>query len=264
MDPMERAKIAEVVRVLRKSRSIFFVTGAGISVDSGLPTYRGKGGVYEGILTDEGIPIEAALSGDMLRQRPEITWKYLARIEQRCREAVFNAGHAAIAEMERRWKRVWVLTQNIDGFHRSAGSRNVIDIHGDLHNLYCPACGWTATVRDYRELKIPPRCPDCSAAVRPDVVFFGEMLPPEKIRVLQRELSAGFDVYCAVGTTGVFPYISGPIREAREQRRFTVEINPGETELSDYVDVKITAGATEALTLLCQLYNNAEAEKRGK
>jgi len=248
-------KILQTARLLKDCRSILFITGAGISADSGLPTYRGIGGLYNGRTTDEGIPIEMALAGEMLNRRPEVTWKYLSQIEKNCRGATFNRAHEVIADMERHFERVWVLTQNIDGFHQAAGSQNVIDIHGDFHNLVCMQCSWRTTVRDYSGLKtIPPRCPECNHIVRPEVVFFGEMLPYEKLQILMRETHKGFDIYFSVGTTSVFPYIQQPILQARALNRPTIEINPSETEISDLVDIKISLGAAEALDRIWKEY----------
>ncbi|MFA7158891.1 MAG: NAD-dependent protein deacylase [Kiritimatiellia bacterium] len=253
----ESKNITLVAGLLKKCKSILFITGAGISADAGLPTYRGIGGLYNGSLTEDGIPVETALAGATLATRPEITWKYLARIEKNCRYAVFSRGHEIIALMEKRLGRVWVLTQNIDGFHRAAGSRNVIDIHGDLHDLVCTKCGWRNAVENYGRLEIPPRCPKCSKAVRPDVVFFGEMLPVEKVALLERELSRGFDIYFSIGTTSVFPYISGPVVEAARSGKPTVEINPGDTEVSGLVDVRLRLGAAAALDAIWMEYLKA-------
>src|SRR3989338_9673158 len=102
--------IRKVIQLLKGCQSIFFITGAGISADSGLPTYRGIGGMYNDKATEEGIPIETALAGETLQNHPEITWKYLSQIEKNCRQAKFNQPHQLIAEMERYFKRVWVLT----------------------------------------------------------------------------------------------------------------------------------------------------------
>src|SRR4051812_31848173 len=123
--PSTARLIDQVVDLLRASRSILFITGAGLSADSGLPTYRGIGGLYENRDTEEDLPIEALLSADAFIARPELTWKYLLQIEQTGRGVKPNRGHEVIAEMESRFERVWVLTQNVDGFHRRAGSRNV-------------------------------------------------------------------------------------------------------------------------------------------
>ncbi|MCM8796385.1 MAG: NAD-dependent protein deacylase [Candidatus Omnitrophica bacterium] len=250
----EEGKIKKVAQLLKRSKSIFFITGAGVSADSGLPTYRGVGGLYNGKTTVDGIPIEMALAGEMLRNKPEVTWKYLAQIEENCRNATYNRAHEVIAEMERNFERVWVLTQNIDGFHHAAGSKNIIDIHGDTHHLICVSCGWRSAVKDYAGLKIPPLCPRCSHIVRPEVVFFGEELPYEKLRILYEQLNQGFDIYFSVGTTSVFPYIQEPIIQAKNQNKPTVEINPDKTLISDFVDIKLSMTAAAALDALWREY----------
>jgi len=246
--------IAQIARLLKNSKSILFITGAGISADSGLPTYRGIGGLYNDKLTEEGISVEMALAGETLRKRPAVTWKYLSQIEKNCRNAKFNRGHEVIAEIEKRLERVWVLTQNIDGFHHAAGSRNIIDIHGDMHKLVCMNCGWREVVTDYSGIDIPPKCPACEGIARPEVVFFGEMLPEDKLAVLERELMRGFDIYFSIGTTSVFPYISQPMVAAKHLGRPTVEINPDDTEISDLVDIKLRMRAAEALDAIWKEY----------
>jgi len=240
-------KIQRIADILRGCKSILFITGAGISAESGLPTYRGIGGLYNDAVTEDGIPIETALAGEMLSRRPEVTWKYLARIEENCRNASFNRAHSVIAEIEKRFSRVWVLTQNIDGFHREAGSKNVIEIHGDMHDLFCPACGWEKTIQDYSRITIPPLCPECGHIVRPGVVFFGEMLPYRQVQTLYEQMHLGFDMYFTIGTTSVFPYIREPILKGKASGKPTVEIDPGRTEVSDLVDIKLSMGAAEAL-----------------
>lgn len=248
-------KINEVVKLLSVSRSILFITGAGISADSGLPTYRGVSGLYNDRTTEDGLSIKTALSGDILRTSPEITWKYICQIEERCRNACFNRGHKVIAEMENCFERVWVLTQNVDGFHQAAGSKNVIDIHGDIHHLYCQYCGWEERFDDFSTLTIPPPCPKCQSIVRPDVVFFGEILPEFKLKRLFTQLERGFDLYFSIGTTSVFPYIMQPMLLASYQGKATIEINPGQTEISHFVDFKINQSAAETLNILWELYN---------
>lgn len=246
--------IVQVAKLLKDSKSILFITGAGISADSGLPTYRGIGGLYNGRTTEEGIPIEMALAGETLRSHPEVTWKYLSEIEKNCRNAKFNRGHKVIAEFEKLFERVWVLTQNIDGFHHAAGSHKVIDIHGDMHKIACTICGWRSRVNDYSEIQIPPLCPQCAEIARPEVVFFGEMLPADKLDVLLHQLKQGFDIYFSVGTTSVFPYIQQPILDAKFNGRPTVEINPEDTEISHLVDIKLQMKAAEALDAVFKAY----------
>lgn len=257
ISPQIQEKIARIVKLLKEAREILFITGAGISADSGLPTYRGGGGLYNDKATDDGIPIEMALAGEMLNICPEVTWKYLSQIENNCRNATFNRAHQIIAEMERNFKRVWVLTQNIDGFHRAAGSQNVIEIHGNMHKLFCTKCGWNLEVKDYSQLDIPPHCVKCNSIVRPEVVFFGELLPTQELEILRSELSKGFDLYFSIGTTSVFPYIQQPILEAKYLHKPTVEINPSDTEISHLVDMKLPLRALEALEAIWEGYQTA-------
>ncbi|MCP4872812.1 MAG: NAD-dependent deacylase [Proteobacteria bacterium] len=239
-----------VVDLLAGNPEVLFITGAGMSADSGLPTYRGIGGLYEDASVAEGMPIEVALSGPMFRRRPDVTWKYIKQIEAACRGAGPNDGHRALAALERHLDRVWVLTQNVDGLHDAAGSQNVIPIHGDVHNLHCTRCTWEERVEDYAGLADLPTCPSCEAIVRPRVVLFEEMLPSAGIDALGRELAAGFDLVVIIGTTAVFPYIAGPVFQAARAGLPTVEINPGRSEVTHYVQHRVEQGAAEALTAI--------------
>lgn len=144
---------------------------------------------------------------------------------------------------------LWVLTQNVDGLHGLAGSRQVIEIHGNIHRLDCTDtdCPWTALVADYAELEPLPRCPRCSSVVRPRVVLFNEMLPAAQSQELRRQTSRGFDLVVSVGTTSAFPYIAAPVREARAAGAATVEINPGLSEVSSVVELRLTARAKPTL-----------------
>jgi NAD-dependent deacetylase len=151
-----------------------------------------------------------------------------------------------------------VLTQNVDGFHRHAGSRNVIDIHGDLHHLVCTRCTWEERVDDYDHISPLPRCIDCHSVVRPDVVLFGEWLPETKVKRLQQEMARGFDLVFSVGTSSQFPYIQEPVRQAHARGGFTVEINPGRTEISSLVDEQIPAGAAETLGAIWEHFRRAK------
>ncbi|HPA51685.1 MAG TPA: NAD-dependent deacylase [Thermoanaerobaculia bacterium] len=244
-------------RILRRARSVLFVTGAGISADSGLPTYRGVGGLYESDATEDGLPIEVLLSGETFRRSPATTWRYLGAIERACRGARPNRAHQAIAALENALPRVVVLTQNIDGLHRAAGSRDVIEIHGDVHRLACTRCTFRTRVPDYEGLEMPPRCPECAAPVRPEVVLFGEMLPTEAVSRLEEELRRGFDAVVSIGTTSVFPYVAAPVHMARAWGAGTVEVNPGETEVSGIVDVRLRCGAAAAMDALVSAANRS-------
>lgn len=252
--PADRAAVEAAAMALGKARRALFVTGAGLSADSGLPTYRGIGGLYDGRGTEDGVPIEEALSGPAFARHPERTWKYLLQVERACRGARPNRGHEALAALQDRVEQVVVLTQNVDGFHHRAGSRDVIEIHGELHALRCTACAWRARVADYAALAPLPRCATCGAVIRPDVVLFGEALPDAAFGRLERELQRGFDVVFAVGTSAMFSYIARPVLLARAAGHVTVEINPADTDLSDLVDHRVRARAALALEALWEAY----------
>lgn len=247
---VEPSLIDEAADILRKAGRVLFVTGAGISAESGLPTYRGVGGLCTDMITDDDLAIEEVLSGTYFREHPKVTWKYIRQVEKACRGASFNAAHEAIAHLQSRLDEVIVLTQNVDGFHRDAGSKDVIDIHGDIRDLICTGCPWNDRVEDYSALKPLPRCPECNEIVRPDVVLFGELLPMEKVGRLMEEQAVGFDAVFSVGTSSLFPYIAAPVMEAADAGIPTVEINPEETPISHLVDVKLRMKAGQAMTQL--------------
>lgn len=249
-------QIDQVVEQLKKSNDIFVVTGAGISADSGLPTYRGFGGLYDDKVTEDGIPIEKALSGPMFQTRPELTWKYLAQIELGARGAKHNRAHEVLAEMEKHFNRFWVLTQNIDGFHSTAGSKNVIEIHGNMHQMKCTQCTYTQIHDDYSNFEIPPICPTCSASVRPNVVLFEEQLPHAAIATLYKQSQKPFDFVISIGTSSHFPYIVEPIYLARQSGIPTLEINPSDTSISNLVDIKLPLRAAESLNAIWDRFNS--------
>jgi len=193
--------LAEAARRLRPARRWLVITGAGMSAESGLPTYRGVGGLYEGVDPEEGLALT-------------------------------------------------VLTQNVDGFHLAAGSRNMVAIHGDCHDLRCDACGERWRVPDYAGLEIPPRCRACGESARPDVALFGEMLPSRGVARLRGLLAEGVDAVRSVGTSSLFPYIAGPVMLAAAQGLPTLEVNPGESAVSGVVGLRLrceAGGALEAL-----------------
>jgi NAD-dependent deacetylase len=222
-----------------------------MSAESGLPTYRGIGGLYNDMNIEEGMPIEEILHAYTFARDPALTWKYLAKIEQACRGAIPNDGHRLLARWDEKFD-LHVITQNVDGFHHAAGSANVIELHGNLRHLFCCDCRASFVVEAFDGLPIPPRCDHCDGLVRPDVVLFGEMLPADATAAYERELARGFDVMFAIGTTAAFPYIHGPVTEAAANGCVTVEINPDNTVLSDQVSHRFRSGAIGALTIIDQ------------
>lgn len=239
--------VTAVAELLRQARRVLFITGAGVSADSGIPTYRGVGGLYEGIADPSGYAIEEILSATMFAREPERTWRAIADVEQTCRGGAPNPAHTIIAELDTDDREVWVLTQNVDGLHRRAGSRHLIEVHGRVHTLRCVACRYREQVEDFAGLDIPPACPECGALVRPDVVLFEEMLPTDALSALMQQLELGFDLVFSVGTSSLFPYIVQPVIDAARRGVPTVEINPGDTTISDVVTHHLELGAADAM-----------------
>lgn len=235
---VDRAVLLQVAAALRHARRILIITGAGLSADSGLPTYRGVGGLYNG-QTDDGLPIEMALSGPMLRRDPVLCWKYIAELGRACLGAEPNAAHYAIAQLQRMKPECWVLTQNVDGYHRAAGSppERLIEIHGQLAPLYCQSCGTEDPHLSERlQQPLPPLCNRCHGVLRPSVVLFEELLPQTALATLQAQMTKGFDAVLSIGTTASFPYIHEPMLRTRVTGGFTAEINPTPTDHSAQMD----------------------------
>lgn len=252
---MNTTTVREVAEQLRIAHSVLFITGAGISADSGLPTYRGVGGLYEQRDTEDDVAIEEALSGPMFAARPALTWKYMWQIGAACRGAQPNPAHTIIAQLEAEKPEVWVVTQNVDGLHRAAGSKNLVEVHGNIDDLICVECG--ATLRAVQLLAqcgdpppLPPRCSRCQGILRPEVVLFGEFLPPAVIESLDALSRRHFDITFAIGTSAPFPYIREPIHRASRCDAATVEINPTTTPLSHHCRYTLRMGAAEALRQL--------------
>ncbi|GAB3682778.1 SIR2 family NAD-dependent protein deacylase [Salinisphaera aquimarina] len=243
--------INRAATMLSQAQRVLVITGAGMSADSGLPTYRGIGGLYDRDVTEDGLAIEDALSIDTFHRDPAVTWKYIAQIEKACRGAEPNAGHRVLARLAARFERFCVLTQNVDGFHRAAGSRDVIEMHGDIHRMKCTQCHHAFVVEHYGGFTDgPPRCEQCGGLVRPEVVLFGEMLPSRAVSRYERALADGFDLVMVIGTSAVFPYIAAPVREAWRGGWATVEINPQATEISRFCHVALRHNAADTLSQL--------------
>ena len=244
--------IKSVATVINQAERILFITGAGISADSGLPTYRGVGGLYEDQATDDGISIELALSNHMFARRPDITWKYLWQLGAACHGTHFNRAHEVIALLQQRKPKSVVLTQNIDGLHRMAGSTNLIEVHGHAFDLYCIGCSATFSADeliDNYEIKpkLPPTCPTCGGMIRPNVVLFGEQLPDEAVLAMIDLSHKPVDLVIAIGTSSSFPYILRPVIDAGYRGVPTVEINPSDTPISDIVTYRLKLRAAEAM-----------------
>lgn len=251
--------IKAVAAEIDRAERILFITGAGISAASGLPTYRGVGGLYQDQATEEGIRIEEALSGWMFASRPDITWKYLWQIGAACHGARPNRAHEIIALLQQHKPNTVVLTQNIDGLHRAAGTAHLIEVHGHAFDLYCTRCATQFSAAELianyeHKPELPPTCPKCGGLVRPNVVLFGERLPDEAVQAMVALSNQPLELVIAVGTSSTFPYILGPIIQASYLGIPTVEINPDETTVSELVTYRLKLGAAEAMDKIWEYF----------
>jgi NAD-dependent deacetylase len=228
----------ELIAQLRKARSVLVLTGSGISAESGLPTFRGVGGLWH------AHRVEELASPEGFARDPVLVWRwYNERIAAHHR-AQPNAGHLALARLEARTAGFTLCTQNVDSLHRRAGSRNVLELHGSLREARCTGCGVRRTL-DAGGLPLGEIEHACGGRLRPDVVWFGESLPPEVWR--QAEAAAArAEVIVVVGTSAVV-YPAAALATRYNDRAFVAEINPEETALSDAVDWVARARAADVL-----------------
>ena len=232
---------ARLSAVLARAEPIVALTGAGVSAESGLATFRGPEGLWEG-----RDPMELA-TPEAFRADAETVWRFYAWRREQAAAAEPNLAHRALAALERA-RELTLVTQNVDGLHERAGSHRVLRLHGSLWRLRCTADGKERDDRRPQFDELPPRC-ECGAPLRPGVVWFGEALPPA---VLAEAVSAAgaAKVMIVAGTSAlVYPAASLP-RVARDAGAYVVEVNPEATALSAEVDEHIAAPAGEVLPLL--------------
>lgn len=234
----------ELLRMFDGAQSVAVLTGAGISAESGVPTFRGGGGSQ--IWTWRGRPVTELSSAELIATDPRLVWEWFDYRRGLLSEITPNPGHVALANWERRFQDFTLITQNIDDLHRQAGSLNVLELHGNIWRARCLKC---ASVFDNRESPLeenPPRCFVCGGAARPDVVLFGEMLP-EKIFERAEEASARSDLFFVIGTSAVvYPAASLPIT-AKQSGARVIEVNPEMTDISFLADVTLLGKAGEVL-----------------
>jgi len=226
-----------LIEELLKARRIVALTGAGISAESGIPTFRGSGGLWE------GYPVEKVATVEGFEENPELVWRFYDERRRNIAKAKPNRGHEVLALMENLYD-FWVITQNIDGLHTRAGSRNVVELHGNIWRVKCTECGARYYNYDVSLKEIPPRCEKCGGLLRPDVVWFGEpVYEAEKAY----ELSESCDVMFVIGTSAqVYPAAYLP-RLAWSHGAKIVEINPEETHVSTYAHFVIREPAARVL-----------------
>ncbi len=225
--------IPEIVNEkLKQARVIGAFTGAGISAESNVPTFRGDEGLWTKFKPEELANFNAFM------KNPELVWEWYSARKKIIHEAQPNPGHLALAELEELVDEVIIVTQNIDNLHRRAGSSRVHELHGNIERNYCIKCGETYTDDAILSGTLPPKCRKCDGLVRPDVVWFGEYLPQDEFTAGE-EAAERSDVFFSLGTSAiVYPAASIP-QIAKRAGAFLIEINPETTPLSDIADVTI-------------------------
>ncbi|MFO7623969.1 MAG: NAD-dependent deacylase [Anaerolineales bacterium] len=236
---------AELANILRRAQRLTVLTGAGISAESGVPTFReAQTGLWARFRPEE-LATPAAYQRD-----PRLVWEWYAWRRELTAKAQPNPGHLALAEIERHIPHFSLITQNVDGLHQRAGSRQVLELHGNIQRVKC--MDGNHLVENWEDsVEIPPRCPLCGSLLRPDVVWFGENLP---VKALQAAWDAAetADIFLSIGTsTQVEPAASLPFA-AKRCGAVIVEVNPQETPLTKSAQYSLRGRSGVVLPALVQ------------
>ncbi len=221
--PMDFSR--DLITALRAARQIAVLTGAGVSAESGIPTFRdAQAGLWAQYRPEDLATPEAFV------RNPKLVWDWYAWRRELVGNARPNPGHYALAEMQRQVSGFVLITQNIDGFHQLAGSQNVVELHGNLFRTKC--FQEDTVVETWNDAGFtPPLCAHCGGFLRPDVVWFGERLPPAALDAAARAATS-CDLFFSIGTSGLVEPAASLARVALEQGAQVVEINPIETPLT--------------------------------
>jgi NAD-dependent deacetylase len=227
---------------LSAARSVVVLTGAGISADSGVPTFRGTDGIWRNFRAEDLATPEA------FERDPRLVWEWYNWRRELIATKKPNPAHEAVAEMERRHSQFWLITQNVDGLHRAAGSRKLSEIHGNIWMVRCTQCNRIVENRDV-PIQILPMCLACHGLLRPHIVWFGESLADEDLR---RSFSAlrSCDLCLIIGTSGVVYPAAGFASMAKEAGAFVAELNLDVTPHTSLVDVSLQGRAKDMVPLL--------------
>lgn len=227
---------------LAHAQSICVLTGAGISADSGVPTFRGSDGLWRQYRPEELATPEA------FARDPRTVWEWYNWRRERIAACEPNPGHQALARLEQEVPRFTLITQNVDGLHRAAGSQRILEIHGNLWWVRCTRCG---QAREDRRIPLPwpPTCESCGGLLRPHVVWFGEPLDPELLQAAG-EATRTAEVFLVVGTSGVVQPAASFAWKAREAGAYVVEVNTEPTPITGTAHKSLFGRAAQILPLL--------------
>lgn len=230
----------EMLQFIRRAKRIAALTGAGVSQESGLRTFRdAQTGLWA-----QYKPTDLA-SPEAFAKDPKLVWDWYAWRREAIKGVRPNAGHYALVDLEMKAERFTLITQNVDGLHRFAGSKNVLELHGNIQRVRCSACGKFTEEWD-EEAEFVPRCAACGGLLRPDVVWFGEALPRVELEAAVQAARA-CDVFFSIGTSGVVQPAASLAHAARNKGAIVIEINMEPTPLTPKADYFLAGRSGEIL-----------------
>lgn len=239
-----------LVERLSNAPSILFMTGAGVSAESGVATFRATDGLWSKFRPEELANVDAFLAN------PQMVWEWYQARRKVVLEAQPNPGHTAKAAFQELVPAVTIVTQNIDGLHQAAGSHDVVELHGNLRKNFCLDCGERYDNVELLREESVQRCTDCNGMIRPDVVWFGELLPDAAITRAEAEAKQASVVF-SVGTSSLVWPAAGIPLIALDSGAYVVEINPEETPLSRHAHESIRGTSGEVLPWLVEAVRSA-------
>lgn len=229
---------------IASAQAVTILTGAGISADSGVPTFRGAGGLWRNVRAEDLATPEA------FERNPRLVWEWYDWRRELIATTRPNPAHLAIASLESRIGNFWLITQNVDGLHRTAGSTKLSEIHGNIWMVRCTACG-AVTENHQVPLSLLPHCKPCGGLLRPHIVWFGESLWEADLARCATQLQA-CEVLLVIGTSGVVYPAAGFASIAKEAGACVIEVNLDQTPQSDLVDIALRGRAKDLVPLLLQ------------
>lgn len=243
----------QLVEKMESAECVAALTGAGVSAESGIPTFRGEGGLWRKYRPEQLATPEA------FEQDPKLVWQWYQWRRSLIHKVKPNRGHLVLAEMEKIFSRFYLITQNVDGLHYLAGNRHLIELHGNIMRQRCVKCQKKDYVDMNKEQEALPYC-QCGGLYRPDVVWFGEMLDPDILNQAF-DLSGQCDLFFVIGTSAVVqPAASLPLI-AKKSGAYVVEINADPTPITSLVDLSLIGKAGEILPQIWNAYTQNRMNK---